>query len=323
MKIGSVELAAGAGLAPMAGVTDMPFRSICHNLKSGWAVSEMLSAKGYLHAPNEPRAVQELLRLSPNEGIVGLQLFGHEPDTVAQAASLLSDRGYRFIDINMGCPAHKIVSGGDGSALMKKPDLCGRIVEAVVKKTALPVTVKIRSGWDEWHQNAVEIARIVQSAGASAITVHARTREQFYLGKADWGVIGRVVNAVSIPVIGNGDVVSGRSAIDMLNETGCSAVMVGRAAQGNPWIFSEIHAALSSLPFTPPTFTERAQMALYHLNEEAKMRSERGAVLEMRKHIAWYLSGAPGAASIRARINAMENIDDVRDALTALIQTPE
>ncbi len=320
MKIGTMELSTGAALAPMAGVTDMPFRRICAQLGAAWSVSEMLSAKGYLSAPREPRAVTELLELDAGENAVGLQLFGHEPQVMAEAAKRLQDRGFRFIDINMGCPAHKIVSGGDGSALMKRPELVGRIIEAVVRATDLPVTVKLRSGWDERHQNGVALAKIAEQSGAAAVALHARTREQFYAGRADWSVIGEAVSRIGIPVIGNGDVASGEDALRMIRETGCAGVMVGRAAQGNPWIFSEIRAALSGEPWEKPRFAERVRMALRHLDEEVLMRGERSAVLMMRGHIAWYLSGEPGCARLRARINALTEARAVREALMDVLQ---
>lgn len=320
MKIGAIKPGAGAALAPMAGVTDMPFRRICGELGAAWSVSEMLSAKGYLSAPREPRAVTELLELDANENAVGLQLFGHEPQVMAEAAKRLQNRGFRFIDINMGCPAHKIVSGGDGSALMKRPELAGRIIEAVVRTTDLPVTVKLRSGWDERHQNAVALAKIAEQSGAAAVALHARTRDQFYAGKADWSVIGEVASRLDIPVIGNGDVASGEDALRMIRETGCAGVMVGRAAQGNPWIFAEIRAALSGESWEKPRFAERVRMAMRHLDEEILLRGERSAVLMMRGHIARYLSGEHGCAKLRARINALTSAEEVRAALMEFIE---
>ena len=320
MRIGAVEIGLGAALAPMAGVTDMPFRRICRGLGAAWTVSEMLSAKGYLCAPQEIRAVRDLLALGEDEGVVGLQLFGHEPEVMGEAARRLSTRGFSFIDINMGCPAQKIVSGGDGSALMKRPELIGRIVEAVVRQTPLPVTVKLRSGYDQWHKNAVELAVIAEAAGASAITLHARTREQFYSGEADWAIIGETAARLRIPVIGNGDVTSGADALSLMKETGCAGVMVGRAAQGNPWIFEEIRCALAGAPYARPGIAVRMQMAIEHLDAEIQMRGERSAVLMMRGHIAQYLSGIPGAAKLRAQINASTDAQDVRTLLSGLME---
>ncbi len=318
MKIGSIELSEGAALAPMAGVTDMPFRMICKELGAAWSVSEMLSAKGYLLSPSEPRAVTELLQMDAGEGTVGLQLFGHEPDVMAEAALRLSGRGFAFIDINMGCPAHKIVSGGDGSALLKKPKLAGAIIERVAQATKLPVTVKLRNGFDEWHKNGLEMAKIAQASGAQAVAIHARTREQFYSGRADWSVIGEAASLLKIPVIGNGDVASGEDALRMIRETGCAGVMVGRAAEGNPWIFSEIRASFRGEAYEKPAFGERARMAIRHLDQEIAMRGERSAVLMMRGHIAWYLSGEKGSARLRAEINQLTDAEAVRRALKAL-----
>ena len=299
----------GAGLAPMAGVTDMAFRLLAHEQGASWAVSEMLSAKGFLYAPKDARAVAELLARAPGEGVVGLQIFGHEPELMAEAANQLSDFGFDFIDINMGCPAHKIVGNGDGSALMKDPVLAGRVVAAVSKASRLPVTVKIRAGFCAAEKNAPEIAAICEDAGARAITVHPRTRDQFYEGHSDWSVIRAVCERVRVPVVGNGDLRSGADALRMIEQTGCHAVSVGRAAQGNPWIFREIEAALLGAPYEKPTFRARAEMAMRHLRMEIAMRGERSAVLMMRKQLAWYLSGSRGSAALRAQINQTETAD--------------
>ena len=319
MHIGNLQIPTGAILAPMAGVTDACFRPLCYEQHCAMAVSEMVSAKGFLYMNKNDRAVRELLMRAPNEGICALQLFGHEPDLIGEAANQLQHIGFDMIDINMGCPTHKIVGNGDGSALMKSPDLCREIVENVIKRCDLPVTVKIRAGWDEHSINAVSVARRCADAGAAAITVHGRTRSQFYAGKADWGIIADVSSAVKVPVVGNGDVRSGADAMRMMNETGCDAVAIGRAAQGNPWIFKDVLCAIEGEAFTPPTIHDRVKMALRHMDEMLLMRSERGTMLEMRKHIAWYLKDARGCAKIRAQINGLNSIDAVRGALNDLL----
>ncbi len=320
MRIGSIDIPQGAALAPMAGVTDACFRPLCFEQGAAFAVSEMVSAKGFLHMNRTDRAVRELLMRSEGEGVCGLQLFGHEPDLMAEAANQLQGAGFDFFDVNMGCPTPKIVANGDGSALMKTPSLCGRIVEAMVRRVRLPVTVKIRAGWDERSVNAVEVAQICADAGAAAVTVHGRTRTQFYAGHADWDVIRCVRQAVrSVPVIGNGDVRTGADALRMFAETGVDAVAVGRAAQGNPWVFAEIRAAIRNENVTPPTMAERVRMALRHMDAMVPIRGERGTMLEMRKHVAWYLQGGRGCAQLRGRINEMTTLAAVRAALAGYL----
>ncbi len=315
MRIGGIELTEGAALAPMAGITDMPMRILCFEQGAAWAVSEMLSARGFLCAPKGTRAMSELLRRSEREGILGLQLFGREPDEMREAASRLSGAGFQFIDINMGCPAHKIVSNGEGSALMKTPEKAERIIAETVKGAAIPVTVKIRAGWDQDHVNAVEIARRAEQAGASAVTVHGRTREQMYMGHADWDVIARVKAAVSIPVIGNGDVRSAEDFLAMRRETGCDGVAIGRGAQGNPWVFREIRAALRGEECPPPTVRERVGMALRHARMQTEYMGEKVGVREMRKHVAWTMQGMPGCARLREEINRAQSLDEVERLL--------
>lgn len=310
-KIGNVKIPPGACLAPMAGVTDMPMRLLCFEQGASYAVTEMVSAKGYLFSPENSRAIGELLRHSPKEGLLGLQLFGSEPKYVAEAAKRLSNQGFQLIDINMGCPAHRIVANGEGSALMKHPDLAGEIVYAAVRASGVPVTVKMRSGWDEYSQNAPELARVLEQAGAAAITVHARTRVQQYSGRADWSVIRRVKESVLIPVIGNGDVKSYSDYARMRRETGCDGVAIGRGAQGNPWIFQEILAGLKGEAWRTPTYRERIDMALRHGRMQFEFIGDRGAALEMRKHMIWYLQGLPGCARVREQLTHITSIEEM------------
>ncbi len=303
-----------AGLAPMAGVTSLPFRMLAREMGCAWAVTEMVSAKGYCFSGKKLRAMREILEHEGESGILGLQLFGREPEYLARAAAELTEDGYDFIDINMGCPAPKIVSNGEGSALMREPVLVGNIVEAVVEATRLPVTVKMRAGWDEETVNAPEIARICEASGARAVCVHPRTKTMQYSGHADWDIIAKTVAAVRIPVIGNGDIRSGEDALSMLRETGCHAVSVGRGAMGNPWIFAEISAAMEGKPYTPPSAAERIETAMRHVELHTALRGE-GALPEMRSHIAWYLKGAKNASRVRAEINALSSKERVLSRL--------
>ena len=303
------------GLAPMAGVTDAATRVLCFEQGAAWAVSEMLSAKGWVFSGCKNRNAAELLTRFPGEGATGLQLFGREPEYVARAARELESEGFAFIDLNFGCPAPKIVGNGEGSALMREPKLLGEVVRAAVRATKLPVTAKIRAGWDASSVNAAEVARICEGEGARAVAVHARTRDQFYAGHADWRIIAEVVRAVDIPVLGNGDVRTGADARRMLDKTGCAHVMVGRAAQGNPWVFAEIRAALEGRPWAPPTLQERMHTALRHLDMALRLYGEQKGVLEMRKHVAWYITGVPGAARLRERVNALSDAEAVRALL--------
>ena len=314
MRIGALDMPEGAALAPMAGVTDMPMRMLCFEQGAAWAVTEMVSAKGYLCAPENSRAIGELLRRDPREGVLGVQLFGREPDTVARAAARLSEKGFRFIDINMGCPAHRIVGNGEGSALMRSPELAGEIVYAAARATGLPVTVKMRAGWDEEHINAPELAAICEQAGAAAVTVHARTRVQQYAGRADWAVIRAVRERVRIPVIGNGDVRCADDFLRMREETGCAGVAIGRGAQGNPWLFAAIRARLRGEAYRAPGVRERVAMAMRHGRMQAEFIGEVQAAREMRKHIIWYLSGLPGCARVREQAGRVATLAEM-DAL--------
>ena len=311
----------GAGLAPMAGVTDAAMRLLCHEQGAAWAVSEMLSAKGWVFSGGRNRNALDILARLPGEGPAGLQLFGSEPAYIAEAARQLAGRGFQFFDLNFGCPAPKITGNGEGSAMMRDPVRLGAVVRALVEASPLPVTVKIRAGWDSNSVNAPEVARICEDNGAQAVAVHARTREQQYAGKADWKVIRAVKRAVSVPVFGNGDVRSGGDALRMLDETGCDAVIVGRAAQGNPWIFREIAAAMRGEAAPPPTPVERVETAARHFDLERQLYGEKLAVLQMRKHIAWYVHGMKGASRFRDHINQMNSAEDVLAALKTYAQS--
>ena len=322
MKIGSLLMPPGAALAPMAGVTDLSMRVLSNEQGCAWAVTEMLSAKGYVYAP-ESRAHRELLKTDAREGVTGLQLFGSDESMLSEAVKRLNDSPFAFFDFNMGCPAHKIVSNGEGSALMRSPAKAGRLVESMVKAARKPVTVKIRSGWDREHINAVELARISEASGAAAVAVHPRTRDMFYSGEADWNVIAEVKKAVRIPVIGNGDIRCGQDALRMLRETGCDAVMVARAAQGNPWIFREILAALNGQSFIPPSPEERMRAAARHMDMLIDTYGEKLGVMESRKHIAWYIQGMPGSARLRARVNGFASRNEVAEALEEYITALE
>lgn len=314
VRIGSLPVPRGALLAPMAGVTDLFFRLLCHEQGSVLAFTEMVSAKGFLHAP-EQRAVLSLLETASEEGPVALQLFGHEPEEMAEAARRLTPRGFAAIDLNMGCPAPKITRGGDGSALLKDLPLAGRIIAAVRRATPLPLTVKARAGWDENSLIVERFARMAESEGADALTVHGRTRMQFYAGEADWSHISRAKAAVRIPVIGNGDIFTAADAVRRLAETGCDAVMVGRGSLGNPWIFAQIASALSGRPVRMPSPAERIQAALRHASMLCAWKGEGTAIREMRKHAAWYTRGLAGAAKMRVRMQQASTLAELEGML--------
>ena len=313
LKIGNVELANPYILAPMAGVTDLPFRLLCKEQGAGLLCMEMVSAKAIQYNNKNTKA---LLEIHPEEEPVSLQLFGSEPDVISEIAKRIEELPFAILDINMGCPVPKIVGNGDGSALMKQPKLVHEIVSKTVKAIQKPVTVKIRKGFDENSINAVEIAKIIEDAGAAAVAVHGRTREQYYSGAADWDIIRQVKEAVSIPVIGNGDVVSGESAIAMMEQTGCDGVMIGRGAQGNPWIFSELieYEKTGVMP-ERPSMEEMKEMMLRHTRLQMQYKGEYLGIREMRKHISWYTSGLQNSAKLRGQINAVESYEELANLL--------
>lgn len=316
LKIGNVELDSPFLLAPMAGITDGPFRRICREMGAGLVYSEMVSAKGLWF---KDKNTGRLLEILDGEEPVAYQLFGHEPEIMAFAAETLAGRGNVIFDINMGCPVPKVVKNGEGSALMKDPQLVFDLVEAAVKGAGKPVTVKIRAGWDEASVNAVEVARAAAAGGAAAVAVHARTREQFYSGRADRTVIAAVKHAVSIPVIGNGDVTDGASGMSMMDETGCDFVMVGRGALGNPWIFRELNAAWKGTePPAAPSMEDKKQMMIRHFRDVLALKGEYAAVREMRKHVGWYLKGLPGSAAFRGMVNQITKAQELESAIRNL-----
>jgi nifR3 family TIM-barrel protein len=314
--IGDVVLENNIILAPMAGVTDLPFRLICKEQGAGLLCMEMVSAKA-VHYNNKNTA--DLMEIHPEEMPVSLQIFGSEPDIMAETAARIEQRPFAILDINMGCPVPKVVNNQEGSALMKNSKLAGEIIHAVSQAIKKPVTVKIRKGFDDNSINAVEMAKIAEDNGAAAIAVHGRTREQYYSGKADWDIIRQVKEAVSIPVIGNGDVVDGISAQKLLDETGCDGIMVGRASRGNPWIFREINNYLDTGIIPPrPTVEEVCETIKKHAKLSLQYKDEYIAVREMRKHVAWYTAGYPHSAKIRRAVNEIESFEELEKLLESL-----
>ena len=306
-------------LAPMAGITDQVFRRLCFEQGCDAATTEMVSAQGFLTAPRDRNAYRFLLARYPEEGPLSVQIFGSDPLYMAQAAARLTDLGlFSAIDINMGCPAQKVVGGQSGSALMKDPALAGEIAARVKAATPLPVTVKMRLGWDDEHKNAVSFARILEQAGVDGLTVHGRTRMQQYAGQADWQAIAEVKKAVSIPVIANGDIVDEKSALKALEITGCDGLAIGRGALGNPWLFARIRAALKGAAYTPPAFSQVVDTAMRQAREMAEWKGQRSALLEMRKHFAWYTAGRRNSAQVRTKINLAASFEEVEALLRTL-----
>lgn len=317
LKIGSVTLKNNVILAPMAGVSDLPFRLLCAQQGAGMVCTEMISAKAIFY---KNKNTEELLRIHPEEGPVSLQLFGSDPDIVSEMAKRIEERPFAVLDLNMGCPVPKVVNNGEGSALMKNPVLAGKIIEKTAAAIQKPLTVKIRKGFDASCVNAVEIAHIAQESGAAAVAVHGRTREQYYSGAADWDIIAKVKAAVSIPVLGNGDVTDADSAKRMLSRTGCDGVLIGRAAQGNPWIFREVTAALDGREIPQrPSREELYDMIVKHAMLSKEYKGEYIAVREMRKHMAWYTTGFPHSSQLRRKINEMETMEQLVEGMKALL----
>lgn len=313
MNFGNVTTPNNVFLAPMAGVTDLPFRLICKEFGCGMLYTEMVSAKG-LHYKNEK--TNTLLEIDPREHPIGAQLFGSDPQILAETAKRVAESEVDFIDVNMGCPAPKITKNGEGSALMKHPELIGEIIYQTAKAISKPLTVKIRKGFDEHHINAVEIAQIAQQAGAAALTIHGRTREQFYSGKADWDIIREIKSHVKIPVIGNGDIKTPEDAKRMLSYTSCDGVMIGRAAQGNPWLFQRtVHYLATGQLLDEPTFEQKIEIILKHAKMLIHYKGPYTGVREMRSHLASYVKGIHGAGHIRKALTAVETYEDIERLL--------
>ena len=313
MRIGNVELNGFAALAPMAGVADRAFRELCAEFGAGYCVSEMVSSKGIAY--NSQKSA-ELMEISDAERPCAVQIFGTEPDTMADAARFAMRYRPEVIDINMGCPAPKIAGGGSGAALMRDPELCGRIVNAVSKAVDVPVTVKMRSGFDDEHINAVEVAKTVEKNGAQAVTVHGRTKKQFYAPPVNLDIIREVKQALSIPVIGNGDVCGVKSAVHMLEYTGCDYLMIGRGALGNPWVFREINEYfLNGKMIPPPTTEEKCEVLLRHIRKLVEYKGEYVGMREARKHTAYYLKGFKNAAKLRNLAFSMETLGDLEELI--------
>ncbi|MBO5373530.1 MAG: tRNA dihydrouridine synthase DusB [Lachnospiraceae bacterium] len=309
LQIGNVTLENNLILAPMAGVTDLPFRVLCKEMGAGLICMEMVSAKAILY---KNKNTEELMTIDKREHPVSLQLFGSDPEVISEIAKQIEERPFDILDINMGCPVPKVVNNGDGSALMKNPLLAAKIIEKTVKAIKKPVTVKIRKGFDDDHVNAVEMAHIAEECGAAAIAVHGRTREQYYSGKADWDIIRQVKEAVRIPVIGNGDIFTGADALAMEKQTGCDGFMIARGAQGNPWIFKQVAHYLETGEELPkPEMKEMVEMMLRHAKMLLEFKGDYTGIREMRKHATWYTGGYRNSSKLRARINEIESYEEL------------
>lgn len=317
IKIGNVEIKNNIFLAPMAGISDMPFRVLCKEKGAGLVYTEMVSSKGMFY---EDKKTKQLMTIDAKERPVAVQIFGSDPKIMGEIAKEVSKEA-DIIDINMGCPAPKVTKNGEGSALLNKLELIDEITKSVVENATVPVTIKIRKGWDENNITAVKVAKIAEKNGVVAITVHGRTREQFYTGKADWEIIRKVKEAVSIPVIGNGDIIDGKTAMQMFEETGCDAIMIGRASNGNPWIFEQIIQYLeNSIEINKPSVEDVKNMIIRHLEMLVKYKGEYTAIREMRKQIAWYIKGMPNAAENRNEINKIEDLEVLRNKIIEIFQ---
>ena len=329
MKIGNIELDTPVALAPMAGISDLPYRVICRKFGCGLdlpyrvicrkfgcglTVSEMVSAKGLLYKNEKTFA---MLQIDEAERPTAIQLFGSVPEELAEAARIVEAQGADIIDFNMGCPVPKVVNNGEGSALMKVPELAGKILEAMVRAVRVPVTVKFRAGWDEEHRNAVEIAKIAEASGVAAVAVHGRTRNQFYMGKADWEIIRRVKEAVRIPVFGNGDVFTAGDGLRMFKETNCDGLMLARGAYGNPWLFTQLRAALEGEDIPAVTAEEKMQQIILHATALVDFKGEKVAIREMRSHASAYIKGLPRASEYREKFHRLETLREMVDLVNS------